>query len=91
MIIRCFACQSLNNESIVGSDDTENARVKVIMTSERTAGGQPALSEEEETEAVDVGGRQVKEQMFIRHVEVLQAQRIAHEQVSNLEHNCYAK
>ena len=41
---------------------------------QRTTGGKPAVSEEVEAEAVDAGGRQVKEHMFIRRVEDLQAQ-----------------
>ena len=65
--------------SFIDSDD-DHAKVKHIITSERTAGGQPAVSEEVEAEAVDVGGRWVMEQMFIHRVEDLQAQSFAHEQ-----------
>lgn len=61
------------------------------MTSEKTTGGQPALSKEVEAEAVDVGGRQVKERMFRRRVEALQAQRIARERVSKVERYIYAE
>ena len=69
--------------SFIDSDD-DHARVKHITTSERMTGGQPAVSEEVEAEAVDVGGRQVEELMFICTAGALLAQRIAHEQQYNV-------
>lgn len=53
-----------------------------LMLRTRQSEAHPHFREEVEVEAVDARGRRVKEQMLIRRVEDLQAQRIAREQVS---------
>lgn len=57
-----------------------------LMTCTHQSEAHHQVREEVEAEAVNMGERQVREQMFICRVGDLQAQRIAHKQVSKVEH-----
>ena len=61
MIIQCFACQSFHDETIIDPS-------KHITTSESTTEERPAVSEEVEAEAMDVGEQQVNVQTFSEKV-----------------------